>query len=259
MSEGFLMIALWNSADKGRMRQVHSESERRRADRPSTTKQHRDCKLAKMKKKTNAASTPGTATSSGQPRILSVPPEIRNRIYGFVFQRDPRQKVDLLEANPPAKDLLITCRQVYQEARLMYREAYRKFWTLTTFKIFMPSREPTTGISRAILLAHIEITLERELPHVTKLELGDEERTVQYWRGIWYHPDNVYVAIIPLPLDLEEIALPPGVQVIQAPVYDHIRLSYLRENLDQLLQAVKDKDTSLQNSQISRACRTFLP
>lgn len=216
-----------------------------------------------MKTKTNAASTPGTNTLGDKPRLLSVPPEIRNRIYGFVFQCDPRQKVDLREANPPAKDLLLTCRQVYQEARLMQREAYRKYWTGTNFKVFMPPRKPTAGISRAIKLAYIEITLEREIPHIAKLELSDERTTVHYWHGIWYHPFGANVAMIPTPADGNGRLQPPG-HFVSGPVLqnwmeDHLRLTSYSEDLGQLLQAVKDQDTSLQNGQISKACRNFLP
>ena len=48
------------------------------------------------------------------------------------------RKVNLLEAEPPSKDLLLTCKQIFAEARLMRKKAYRDFWTTSTFEIVKP-------------------------------------------------------------------------------------------------------------------------
>lgn len=52
--------------------------------------------------------------------FTTIPPEIRNRIYELVMPApDPETEVDLLTAEPLSKALLLTCRQVYSEAKSM--------------------------------------------------------------------------------------------------------------------------------------------
>lgn len=64
--------------------------------------------------------------------LARMPPEIRNHIYELAFEPDA-DTVDLLHAQPPTKDLLLSCRQINSEAREIYREAYRGYWTQTKF------------------------------------------------------------------------------------------------------------------------------
>lgn len=60
-------------------------------------------------------------------------PELRNYIYELMFSAPDATEVDLFEAKPPPKSLLLTCRQVYNEAAALYRAAYRSFWTESDF------------------------------------------------------------------------------------------------------------------------------
>lgn len=52
---------------------------------------------------------------------------------------------ELLEAKPPSKALALCCRQIYEEAKLLYRAAYRKFWTGTRFLLRMDVPSPCHG------------------------------------------------------------------------------------------------------------------
>ena len=63
-----------------------------------------------------------------------LPAEIRNGIYELVFQVSS-DTVNLLEAHPPEKAILLTCRKIHEETKLMYRGAYRKYWTDTRFTL----------------------------------------------------------------------------------------------------------------------------
>lgn len=60
------------------------------------------------------------ATTSTREMLTTIPPEIRNRIYELVMPApDPETEADLLTAEPPSKALLLTCRQICGEARVM--------------------------------------------------------------------------------------------------------------------------------------------
>lgn len=57
-----------------------------------------------------------------------LPAEIRNNIYSLVLSPDKRTDlVELKEATPPSKNLMLTCKQIHAEAAGMYRAAYRAF------------------------------------------------------------------------------------------------------------------------------------
>lgn len=60
--------------------------------------------------------------------------EIRNRIYEFTFEA-PSGSVDLLQARPPTCTLLLTCHQIYDEAKLLYEEFENLYWKKTKFRI----------------------------------------------------------------------------------------------------------------------------
>lgn len=73
--------------------------------------------------------------------LLDAPPELRNAIYELVFEPDVTEEVEFLFAEPPSKALALTCRQIYEEARLVHRAAYRRFWRETKFTITLPCVE----------------------------------------------------------------------------------------------------------------------
>lgn len=52
------------------------------------------------------------------PTFTSIAPEIRNRIFDLVlYSFDTETQTDLLQATPPSKALLLTCRKLYEEAK----------------------------------------------------------------------------------------------------------------------------------------------
>ena len=83
-----------------------------------------------------AAQTAPTTMVRDTPKcyLTSVAAEVRNAIYAEVFKvPEGNGQVLLVEAKPPEKTLLLTCRQVYEEARGMYRKLYREYWAEVSF------------------------------------------------------------------------------------------------------------------------------
>ena len=78
-----------------------------------------------------------SADQSTTCHLLDLPPEIRNAIYDLVFLPNIAEPVELLEATPPSKALALTCRQMHEEAKLLYREAYQKFWEEAEFVLIL--------------------------------------------------------------------------------------------------------------------------
>ena len=73
-------------------------------------------------------------------RLLSLPPELRNRIYSYALQPE-ESETRLLEAKKPKKDLLFSCKQIHGEATKMYTKVYRDFFTKTTFTLYVDDPE----------------------------------------------------------------------------------------------------------------------
>ncbi|KAK5678689.1 hypothetical protein LTS10_009133 [Elasticomyces elasticus] len=69
-------------------------------------------------------------------KLLALPAEMRNEIMELAFTHN-QTPVDLLTATPPSKSILLTCRTIYEEAKGLHKEAYRRFWTESTFRIRM--------------------------------------------------------------------------------------------------------------------------
>ena len=69
--------------------------------------------------------------------LLTLPSELRNMIYEYVFYRDlgASETVDLLACQPPPQALTQTCRQLRAETKYMYRDANDEFWKLSHFTI----------------------------------------------------------------------------------------------------------------------------
>ncbi|KAF7194884.1 hypothetical protein HII31_00879 [Pseudocercospora fuligena] len=66
-----------------------------------------------------------------------IPAELRNRIYELAFapgdEENDAGEVSLCKAKSPAKDLIMTCRQVHSEAGKMYKAEYQGYWRNTRF------------------------------------------------------------------------------------------------------------------------------
>lgn len=68
---------------------------------------------------------------AGPCRLLRLPAEMRKCISEMVFAVE--DETDLVEARPPRKALLSTCRQIYNETKRMYKENYRDFYRKSCF------------------------------------------------------------------------------------------------------------------------------
>ncbi|KAK1059684.1 hypothetical protein LTR74_012415 [Friedmanniomyces endolithicus] len=71
--------------------------------------------------------------------FFTIPPELRNHIHGMVFEF-PAGEINLLEADPPSKSILLACRQIHDEATGLYKSAYRSYWTTSHFELHCRSK-----------------------------------------------------------------------------------------------------------------------
>ncbi|KAK4892026.1 hypothetical protein LTR27_009376 [Elasticomyces elasticus] len=79
---------------------------------------------------------PETQTVS---RLLTIAPELRNRIYELAFEGPSSGlEQDLIMATAPSNAILLSCRMVNSEAKGLYKTAYQRYWTQTKF--VLPSR-----------------------------------------------------------------------------------------------------------------------
>ncbi|KAI7198875.1 hypothetical protein KC343_g12474 [Hortaea werneckii] len=66
-------------------------------------------------------------------RLMDLPPELRVRIYEYAFAprplKNPNKKSENFDSQAPSKAILLTNQLIHQEARPIYREACRRFWT----------------------------------------------------------------------------------------------------------------------------------
>ncbi|EME78081.1 uncharacterized protein MYCFIDRAFT_200413 [Pseudocercospora fijiensis CIRAD86] len=77
------------------------------------------------------------AAAAPCPFLDKIPAELRNEIYELTFASDHNveEKVELFEARPPEKSILSTCRQIYEETRGYYIDAFRSYWQDTEFYV----------------------------------------------------------------------------------------------------------------------------
>lgn len=69
-------------------------------------------------------------------RLLSLPPEIRSRIFTYALKNQASQVwLDDASEKKPSKNLLLTCQSIQAELNSMYTKMYRDYWTKTVFKI----------------------------------------------------------------------------------------------------------------------------
>lgn len=110
----------------------------------------------------NDISTSGTGTDSdgftaesAEPcHFFRMPAELRNRIYEFTYAVETDVGVDLLTTQPPAKSMLLACRQLCAEAKVIYKESYRKFWKGSRFFIDDLQHRDLSGL-RTMHLEHV--------------------------------------------------------------------------------------------------------
>ncbi|KAK5695897.1 hypothetical protein LTR97_008317 [Elasticomyces elasticus] len=117
-------------------------------------------------------------TTSQTSTLLTIPPEMRNFIYGLVFSVHRCGLVDLLDSAPPSNSILFTCREIYTEAAKMHKHAYQDYWRNTPFSLatkrLLPSSwEVNFSLQELSKVRHLSFTAD-----ITAMRrmLGDEIR-----------------------------------------------------------------------------------
>lgn len=85
-------------------------------------------------------------------RLLALPAELRIHIYELVFTTGAggMSPVDILHASGPSKALLLTSRQIYDEAGGIFKEAHRRYWTGGHFVLDRRNHMPTRAEVEAL-------------------------------------------------------------------------------------------------------------
>jgi hypothetical protein len=122
------------------------------------------------------------ASQSACPLFAKLLPELRNRIYGYVFATDESTHKDLATAvsKRPWSNLLLTCQRVFGETNRIYQEARIASWTLSTFYLRRMRTERLTWP----IAPHIVNTLhDRELALIRNVTIIADCRNVyRGWR-----------------------------------------------------------------------------
>ncbi|KAK5744191.1 hypothetical protein LTR17_002221 [Elasticomyces elasticus] len=120
-------------------------------------------------------------------RLLSLAAELRNAIYELSFNEISDEPVDLSMAQPPSKALLLTCSAISSEVSLIYKHAYRKYWTETSFTLHDPYK-PSKSIIDAVSAIRDE-----DCDHIASIkvteDLIDRPTLLMLWayleKGFW--------------------------------------------------------------------------
>lgn len=101
--------------------------------------------------------------------LLALPAELRSAIYELAFtcDHDPDSELDLFQARPPAKDLLLTSRQIYEEARQIYTASYRGLWKTSKFVVGTDTTNICLPDAKKALLA----IRSADLDHIANLAI----------------------------------------------------------------------------------------
>ena len=72
-------------------------------------------------------------------------------IYELAFTTDAEDAQEILQhdAAEPSKALLLTCRQIYNEAGIFQNRVNRTYWNTTKFALDKTGRRDLTGIQEA--------------------------------------------------------------------------------------------------------------
>jgi len=117
--------------------------------------------------------------------LMTLPPELRNHIYELAFTPEVTEEVYLFGDDSPSKALLLTCHDVYTEAKGLYEEAYRSFWITSDFVIDNAHEVPTSA-SDLKQLIH-----ECDMPHISQLTIYDgEDGKMTFENGLWHEHDG---------------------------------------------------------------------
>ena len=155
------------------------------------------------------------ATSSKECAFFdTLPAELRNQIYELSFTTNAcvEEIVEVNEAAPPSKDLLLASRQAHHEGHQIYLEAYREYWRTTKFKITIP-------IERAKPYILFEQELPDDINNIRHLVVIGKllTSTLLDPRGLWHFEEPE------MPADLSNLYIPvhePGDRDIHYRMYE---------------------------------------
>lgn len=111
-------------------------------------------------------------------RLLALPAELRCLIWGFIFRRSDDRQIGLPTAWPPDGALLLTCREIHDEAREYFVAGSRNYWTGSHFVVHHEEelrRTPATNLSDSTLRL------------ITRLSIVGKVVNFRYNDGIWTH------------------------------------------------------------------------
>lgn len=127
--------------------------------------------------------------TKSQPTLLGIPQELRNQIFGYVYNSPVGGRIGLAMVStthtkgiafvhgkePPFRDSILVCRQVYSEMRSMYTCAYRSFWTSNRFWV-------STGFSGTINAS--TLVPDRDLQHIQHFMICNANRRGTFGVGL---------------------------------------------------------------------------
>ncbi|TKA33316.1 hypothetical protein B0A50_00869 [Salinomyces thailandicus] len=105
---------------------------------------------------------------SSPAHLLNITPELRNHIYDLVFAPDSEAntEIDLLHAHAPAKDLLLTCTQIHNEAVQLHKRAHQQYWSTSTFKLTLKK-----GAHDPAVKTQLEALAAADVQHALNLDI----------------------------------------------------------------------------------------
>lgn len=143
----------------------------------------------------NDDTRPSVAGAPTCPFLDKTPPEIRNNIYDLVFApSDPTAAIELKDAQPPAKDIILTCGKVHSEAAAMFKSAYRAFWSESKFLISLSAAEGQGGAEQAKAEAEQEKQyravvngegIARNIAHIKHITVNGATAKFVLVDGVW--------------------------------------------------------------------------
>ncbi|KAI5366646.1 hypothetical protein Slin14017_G042860 [Septoria linicola] len=108
--------------------------------------------------------------------------ELRNSIYKLAFTPDRDiEEVDFFAAAPPSSALLLTCRQIKNEARGIHRAAYRSYWR--SAKFFILERE--VDLKQGLPVPIRDINRIQDLRVIGPCTTGSYSFDLLDKRGVW--------------------------------------------------------------------------
>lgn len=111
------------------------------------------------------------ASQTDCPLLTKLPPELRNRIYEYVFTTDESMHKDLVAARAqgPPSDLLLTCQRVFAETTGIYQVARTSYWRDTTFYVNRNNGQQVPPVRD-----FIDDLQDRELDLIQRIIISDD-------------------------------------------------------------------------------------